>query len=46
MLWIPFPLVSNKLCAFRNKYAEVQLIILAENLMLSKIVFYQMHRFV
>ena len=40
-----FPLDSNKLCVFRNKYTEVELIILVEILMLSKIVFYQMHRF-
>ena len=45
MSWIPFPLDSNKLCTFRNKYAEVELIILDENLMVSKIVFYQMHCF-
>ena len=45
MSWIPFPLDSNKICAFRNKYAEVELIILDEILVVSKIVFYQMHCF-
>ena len=45
MSWIPFPLDSNKLCAFRNKYAEVELLMLDEILMMSKIVFYQMHCF-
>ena len=45
MLWIRFPLDSNKLCAFRNKYAEVELLMLDEILMMSKIVFYQMHCF-
>ena len=45
MSWIPFPLNSNKVCAFRNKYAEVELIILDEILMISKTVFDQMHCF-
>ena len=45
MSWISFPLNSNKVCAFRNKYAEVELIILDEILVVSKIVFYQMHCF-
>ena len=45
MAWIPFPLDSNKLPAFRNKYAEVNLIILNEILMISKTMFYQMHCF-
>ena len=42
MSWIPFPLDSNRLCVFRNKYAEVELMILDEILVVSKIVFYQM----
>ena len=43
MSWISFPLDSNTLCALRNKYAEVELIILVEILMVSKVMFYQMH---
>ena len=45
MSWKPFPLDSNRLCLFRNKYAEVELIILDEILVVSKIVFYQIHCF-
>ena len=45
MSWIPFTLDSNKVCAFKNKYAEVELIILDEILMVSKIVFYQIYCF-
>ena len=40
----PFLLDSNTLGALRNKYAEVNLIILDETSMVSKKVFYQMHR--
>ena len=43
MSWISFPLDSNTLCALRNKYVEVELIILVEILMVSKVMFYQMH---
>ena len=38
-----FPLESNTLAALRNKYAEVELIILDEFSIGSKKVFYQMH---
>ena len=38
-----FPLDSNTLAALRNKYAEVELIILDEISIVSKKVFYQMH---
>ena len=38
-----FPFDSNSLAALRNKYAEVDLIILNEISMVSKKVFYQMH---
>ena len=43
MSWISFPLDSNTLCALRNKYVEVEMIILVEILMVSKVMFYQMH---
>ena len=39
-----FPLKSNILAALRNKYADVELIILDDFSMVSKKVFYQMHR--
>ena len=38
-----FPLDRNTLAALRNKYTEVELIILDEILMVSKVMFYQMH---
>ena len=38
-----FPLDSNSLAALRNKYAEVELIILNEISMVSKKAFHQMH---
>ena len=38
-----FPLESNTLAALRNKYAEVELIMLDEFSIGSKKVFYQMH---
>ena len=39
-----FPFDSNSLAALRNKYAEVDLIILNEISMVYKKVFYQIHR--
>ena len=39
-----FPLDRNTLAALRNKYTEVELIILDEISMVSKKVFYQIHR--
>ena len=42
--WTFFCCESNRLCASRNKYAQVQLIILDELSMVFKKVCYQTHR--